>query len=136
MACNHQSAIGKIADIAIEVETGPEVITGSTRLKAGTAQKLVLNMLSTVSMIGIGKTYQNLMVDLHASNEKLIERSIQMIMEACECDYESARDVFLKSEQKPKYAIVMKLLNCNIEEAKRRLLENKSFVYKAINEKS
>ena len=57
-------------------------------------------------------------------------------MEACECDYESARDVFLKSEQKPKYAIVMKLLNCNIEEAKRRLLENKSFVYKAINEKS
>ena len=136
VACNHQSAIGKIADIAIEVETGPEVITGSTRLKAGTAQKLVLNMLSTVSMIGIGKTYQNLMVDLHASNEKLIERSIQMIMEACECDYESARDVFLKSEQKPKYAIVMKLLNCNIEEAKRRLLENKSFVYKAINEKS
>ena len=80
VACNHQSAIGKIADIAIEVETGPEVITGSTRLKAGTAQKLVLNMLSTVSMIGIGKTYQNLMVDLHASNEKLIERSIQMIM--------------------------------------------------------
>lgn len=135
LACNHHSEIGKVADIAIEVETGPEVITGSTRLKAGTAQKLVLNMLSTVSMIGIGKVYQNFMVDLYPSNDKLIERSIQMIMEACECDYESAKEVFQKSGQKPKYAIVMQLLNCDFEEANKKLSENQSFVYKAIKKR-
>lgn len=132
LACNKGSEIGKVADTVIEVETGPEVLTGSTRLKAGTAQKLVLNMLSTASMIGIGKTYQNLMVDLHPSNEKLVERSIHIIMEACDCDYAEALEVFEQSERKPKYAIVMKLLQCDIQEAKKRLENHQGFIYKAI----
>ncbi|MBY6273211.1 MAG: N-acetylmuramic acid 6-phosphate etherase, partial [Bacillaceae bacterium] len=79
---NKNSIIGTLADVAIEVETGPEVLTGSTRLKAGTAQKLILNMISTVSMIGIGKVYKNLMVDVRPTNHKLIERSKRIIMEA------------------------------------------------------
>ena len=89
LSCNPNSDVGKIADVAIEVEVGPEVITGSTRLKAGTAQKLVLNMLSTASMVGIGKTYQNLMVDMKATNLKLLERSKRIIMEATGCTYET-----------------------------------------------
>ena len=95
---NKHSVIGKIAQIAIEVETGPEVLTGSTRLKAGTAQKLVLNMISTASMIGIGKVYENLMVDVQPTNKKLIERSKRIIMEATGVDYDTAQNLFSTSE--------------------------------------
>lgn len=87
---NKNSQIGKLVDVAIEVETGPEVITGSTRLKAGTAQKLVLNMISTTSMIGIGKVYENLMVDVQPTNEKLVNRAQRIIMDATGCDREIA----------------------------------------------
>lgn len=132
LACNKHSEIGQIADLSIEVETGPEVISGSTRLKAGTAQKMVLNMLSTVSMIKIGKTYQNLMVDLHPSNDKLIERSIHIIMEACECDYVTAQKVFEESNYKVKYAIVMQLLQCSYQEAKEKLDKHHGFIYKTL----
>ncbi len=135
LACNPNSEIGKHAQLAIEVATGPEVVSGSTRLKAGTAQKMILNMLSTASMIGIGKTYQNLMIDLHPSNQKLVERSIRIVMQACECSYEEALDVFEKSEHKPKYAIIMYLLKCSLEEAKCRLAKEHGFVYKAIQTK-
>ncbi len=134
IACNPNSAIGKIAQLAIDMNLGPEVITGSTRLKAGTAQKLVLNMLSTVSMIGIGKTYQNLMVDVKSSNEKLVERSKRMIMEATGCDYDIASSTYDECNKQVKVAIVKILLDCTVEEAKSRLENSKGFVKKAIHE--
>ncbi|SCI84207.1 N-acetylmuramic acid 6-phosphate etherase [uncultured Clostridium sp.] len=132
LACNKNSEVGKIAKIAIEVEVGPEVITGSTRLKAGTAQKLVLNMLSTASMVGIGKTYKNLMVDLKATNLKLIERSKRIIMEATECSYDLAEKVFEESGRNCKLAIVMIMLDCNKEEAERKLNASNGFISKAV----
>ncbi len=132
LACNNNSEVGKIAKIAIEVEVGPEVITGSTRLKAGTAQKLVLNMLSTASMVGIGKTYKNLMVDLKATNLKLIERSKRIIMEATECSYDLAEKVFEESGRNCKLAIVMRMLDCNKEEAENKINASKGFISKAI----
>lgn len=94
LACNADAEISQHAEIAIEVPVGPEVLTGSTRLKSGTAQKLVLNMLSTVSMIGIGKVYKNLMVDVKPTNAKLVERSKRIIMQATDADYETAATVF------------------------------------------
>ena len=133
LSCNPNSEVGKIAQVAIEVEVGPEVITGSTRLKAGTAQKLVLNMLSTASMVGIGKTYQNLMVDMKATNLKLLERSKRIIMEATGCTYETASIKFEESDRECKVAIIMILLNCSKEEAVKRLNSSKGFVKKAIN---
>ena len=132
IACNPDSEIGKVAKLAIDMNLGPEVITGSTRLKAGIAQKLVLNMLSTASMVGIGKTYQNLMVDLKPSNEKLVERSKRIIMEATGCSYEVAQETFEECHQHVKVAIIKILLNCTVEEAKSRLESSQGFVKKAI----
>jgi N-acetylmuramic acid 6-phosphate etherase len=125
---NKNSVIGKIAKIAIEVETGPEVLTGSTRLKAGTAQKLILNMISTTSMIGIGKVYENLMVDVQPTNKKLVERSKRIIMEATGVDYETAQNYFEKANQQVKPAIVMILLNCSYEEAIDKLDKANGFI--------
>lgn len=133
ISCNPDSQISKFADLAIEMNLGPEVITGSTRLKAGTAQKLVLNMLSTASMIGIGKTYQNLMVDVKPSNEKLVERSKRMIMEATGCDYECASSTFIECHQQVKVAIVKILLNCSVEDATLKLNQTNGFVKKALD---
>jgi len=125
---NKNSVIGKIAKIAIEVETGPEVLTGSTRLKAGTAQKLVLNMISTASMIGIGKVFENLMVDVQPTNKKLIERSKRIIMEATGVDYETAQSYFHRANQQVKAAIVMILLSCSYDEAIDRLEKSNGFI--------
>lgn len=133
IACNENSEIGKVADTSIEVVTGPEVLSGSTRLKAGTAQKMILNMLSTASMVGIGKTYQNLMVDVKPSNEKLVERAIRIVMKATECSYEVAREAFEKSGKSPKIAILMILLNCEKEEAEKKLVANEGFVKNALS---
>ncbi|KKJ71124.1 N-acetylmuramic acid-6-phosphate etherase, partial [Enterococcus faecium MRSN 4777] len=94
ISCNKQAEISKHADFPIEVDAGPEFLTGSTRLKSGTAQKLILNMISTISMIGIGKVFNNLMVDVKPTNEKLIERSKRIIMQATEADYETAEKYF------------------------------------------
>lgn len=133
---NKNSVIGKIADVAIEVETGPEVITGSTRLKAGTAQKLILNMISTTAMIGIGKVYENLMVDVQPSNQKLIDRSHRIIMEATGVDHDTAVKYFDRANRNVKAAIVMILLNCTYQEALTRLKEANGFVRQAkINRK-
>ncbi|MEG0166037.1 N-acetylmuramic acid 6-phosphate etherase [Anaerorhabdus sp.] len=132
VACNKNSLIGNYADIKIEVEVGPEVLTGSTRLKAGTAQKLVLNMLSTASMVGIGKTYKNLMVDLKPSNLKLVERAKKIIMEATGCSYEIAEEKFIESGKSSKVAIVMILTGLNKEEALNKLEKNNGFVKKSI----
>lgn len=134
ISCNPHSEVGKYAKIPIDMNVGAEVITGSTRLKAGTAQKLVLNMLSTASMVGIGKTYQNLMVDLKPTNKKLVERSKHIIMEATHCTYEVAQQTFEASGQKPKVAILMILLQCSKEEALQRLEESDGFIKKAIHE--
>ncbi|MCQ9164878.1 N-acetylmuramic acid 6-phosphate etherase [Arthrobacter sp. STN4] len=89
-SCNENSPLGAAADAALEIEVGPEVLTGSTRLKAGTCQKLVLNMLSTITMVRLGKTYKNYMVDLRATNEKLRARSAQTLMQATGCDSATA----------------------------------------------
>lgn len=128
IACNQQAKISHFAQIPIEVDCGPEVLTGSTRLKAGTAQKLILNMLSTVSMIGIGKVYQNLMVDVQATNEKLEERSKRIIMAATECTYEDAARYFEAANQNVKVAIVMILTNLNAEEASQKINAANGFV--------
>lgn len=135
LSCNPNSEVGKYADLAIDMTIGPEVITGSTRLKAGTAQKLVLNMLSTASMIGIGKTYQNLMVDMKPTNEKLVERSRRIIMEATDCDYDTASIIFEKSHRQTKIAIVMILLNCDEKTATQQLEKHHGFIKNAITNK-
>lgn len=132
LACNDHAKISKHADINIEIAVGPEVLTGSTRLKSGTAQKLVLNMLSTASMVGIGKVYKNLMVDVKPTNAKLVERSKHIIMEATDVSYTVANDMFEKAGKDVKLAIVMILTNVDLNEAKKRLQVAKGFVRKTI----
>lgn len=107
IASNPQSAMAQIADIAIETVVGAEVLTGSSRMKSGTAQKLVLNMLTTASMVRIGKCYQNLMVDVQASNEKLKARAIKIVMEATDCSQQEAEQTLKVAENNAKLAIMM-----------------------------
>ncbi|RYL93075.1 N-acetylmuramic acid 6-phosphate etherase [Sporolactobacillus sp. THM7-4] len=133
LSCNRGAEISKHADVAIEVETGPEILTGSTRLKAGTSQKLVLNMLSTASMIGIGKVYENLMVDVQPTNEKLVERSRRIIIEATGVDPTTAEKYYQKAGQNVKAAIIMILLGCPHGEAILRLKQAKGFIRKALD---
>lgn len=132
LACNDHAKISKHADINIEIAVGPEILTGSTRLKSGTAQKLVLNMLSTASMVGIGKVYKNLMVDVKPTNAKLVERSKHIIMEATDVSYTVANDMFEKAGKDVKLAIVMILTNVDLNEAKKRLQVAKGSVRKTI----
>lgn len=132
IACNLDALISQYAEFAIEVDCGPEFLTGSTRLKAGTAQKMILNMLSTISMIGIGKVYHNLMVDVKPTNEKLVERSKQIIMQATDCTYEVAEKTFETAGQDVKLAIVMLLTNCSAKEGKDKLQKAKGFVGKTL----
>lgn len=109
IASNPNSAMAQIAEIAINTVVGPEVLTGSSRMKSGTAQKLVLNMLTTASMVMIGKCYSNLMVDVQASNEKLKARAIKIVMEATECDRTVAENALKIAENNAKLAIMMLL---------------------------
>lgn len=132
ISCNKDALISKYASFPIEVEPGPEILTGSTRLKAGTSQKLVLNMLSTVSMIGIGKVYNNLMVDVRPTNEKLVERSKRIIMEATDCDYSTAEEYFNKADENVKLAIIMILTGDSLEKSVERLENGKGFIKKSI----
>ncbi|MCM3511328.1 MULTISPECIES: N-acetylmuramic acid 6-phosphate etherase [Carnobacterium] len=128
ISCNKDAKISQFAQMPIEVDAGPEVLTGSTRLKAGTAQKLILNMLSTGAMIGSGKVYQNLMVDVKPSNEKLEERSKRIIMQATDCTYEEASETFEAADHQVKLAIVMILTHSNKETATQKLTEAKGFI--------
>ncbi len=128
ISCNKQAEISKHADFPIEVDAGPEFLTGSTRLKSGTAQKLILNMISTISMIGIGKVFNNLMVDVKPTNEKLVERSKRIIMQATDVDYETAEKYFNEAEQNVKLAIVMILTNTDKETAQDKLIDANGFV--------
>lgn len=124
IASNPNSAMANIADIAIETLVGAEVLTGSSRMKSGTAQKLVLNMLTTASMILMGKCYQNLMVDVQASNEKLRARAIRIVMQATECSKETAEKMLQTADGNAKLAIMMILGNLDKERAVKILQEN------------
>lgn len=130
LSCNQDAEISAFANIAIEVIVGAEVLTGSTRLKAGTAQKLVLNMLSTASMIGIGKVYNNLMVDVQPTNEKLRVRAVRIIQQATECTEEQAQEAFEQSGEQVKIAIVMILFDQTKEQAEETLVQNQGFIRK------
>lgn len=133
VSCNKGAEISAKADIAIEVENGPEVLTGSTRLKAGTSQKLICNMLSTASMIGLGKVYGNLMVDVQPTNEKLIERAKRIVMEASSCDLATAEKTLSLTGNKPKPAILMILTGCSYPEALEKLERTKGFIGPAVD---
>lgn len=132
VACNKGSKIGEVAFQKIEVDNGPEVLTGSTRLKAGTSQKLICNMISTASMIGIGKVYKNLMVDLQLTNSKLVDRAKRIIVEATGCDYETASNYLQKANNQTKVAIVMILTGMNYDEAIISLNKNSGFISKVV----
>ena len=132
LACNKGSEIGRVSKIVIEVVPGPEILTGSTRLKAGTVQKMVLNMLSTVSMIRVGKVYKNLMVDVQQTNEKLHVRAENIVMEITSCDRVEARNYLKESEGSVKVAIIMYLVGCKKEEALEKLEKAKGHIREAI----
>ncbi|QQK78056.1 N-acetylmuramic acid 6-phosphate etherase [Salicibibacter cibarius] len=132
VACNLSAVISEHADYPMEVNTGAEVLTGSTRLKAGTAQKLILNMISTASMVGAGKVYENLMVDVKPTNEKLYKRSHRIIMEATGVDEDTAITVFEEAGQHVKTAIVMILADVKEKDARQMLAQADGFIKKAV----
>lgn len=123
------------ADIVIPVVVGPEVVAGSTRMKAGTAQKLVLNMITTAAMVRLGKTYQNWMVDLRATSAKLRERSRRILAITAGIGYDEAGRILKRAGGSVKRALVMAKLNCSAAEAERRLAKTDGFVYRAIGER-
>ncbi|CAJ1202675.1 N-acetylmuramic acid 6-phosphate etherase [Companilactobacillus paralimentarius] len=125
ISCNPQSEVSKYSDYPIEAVVGPEILTGSTRMKSGTAQKLILNMISTTAMIRFGKTYSNLMVDLQPTNHKLIDRAIRIISEATNVSEDAAKTYYEKSDQQPKVAILMALCNIDKNTAEQQLSETK-----------
>ncbi|MCL2287556.1 MAG: N-acetylmuramic acid 6-phosphate etherase [Firmicutes bacterium] len=135
LSCTQNAEISNYADVNIAPLPGPEVITGSTRLKSGTAQKMVLNMLSTAVMIKLGKTYGNLMVDLKATNGKLVSRALNIVCMATGVDKERALGVLEACEFSAKTAIVMILGNWGFEKAKDVLDKADGVVYKALEEK-
>lgn len=132
VTCNAHSQVAKEAKIAISPVVGAEVVTGSTRLKSGTAQKLVLNMLSTGSMIKMGKVYGNLMVDVKATNEKLVERSKKIVCEATGVSFKEAENILNKTDFDVKLSIFMILSNLEKEEAKVILEMNNGYIAKAL----
>jgi N-acetylmuramic acid 6-phosphate etherase len=117
VSCNPGAAISAEADVAVELRTGPEVLTGSTRLKAGTAQKLVCNMLSTASMVRTGKAYGNLMVDVRPTNRKLVDRAQRIVADATGVDRAVADEALAQAGEHAKTAIVMLLAGCSAERA-------------------
>ncbi len=121
VCCNFNTEIAKHCDYPIELSAGPEILTGSTRLKSGTCQKIVLNMISTVTMIKSNKVFGNLMVDVRATNEKLVERCHRIVMEATGCDHDTAHKALQETGNSCKDAIVMVLLNVSAEEARAKL---------------
>lgn len=133
VSCNKHAEMSKYANTAIEVDAGSEVLTGSTRLKSGTCQKLICNMLSTAAMQGIGKIYKNLMVDMVPTNAKLRDRAVRIISEASECSLETAREYYELSGHDMKTAIVMILSGKSREDAQKCLQDADGFVRKALN---
>ena len=134
LTCNADSVLRKYADVVIEVVVGPEVLTGSTRMKAGTAQKMVLNMISTTVMIKLGKVYENLMVDMEATNAKLRVRANNMIQTVTGVSREEALDLLERAGFDLKTAIVMGKLDVDADVARQRLLKADGYVRKAVSE--
>lgn len=132
ISCNPGSPIAQTADIAITPVVGAEVVTGSSRMKAGTAQKLVLNMLTTGAMIRIGKVYGNLMVDVEATNAKLVERQKNIVIQATECSREQAEAALVQCGGHCKTAIVMILTGLDAEQATATLAKHHGFIRAAI----
>jgi N-acetylmuramic acid 6-phosphate etherase len=128
----HINSLNLEADVLICPDVGPEVVEGSTRMKSGTAQKLVLNMLSTASMIKLGKTLGNVMVDLQLTNDKLLERAKRVIMKICEVDYDTAGHYLIISNGHVKSALVMILGGVDLEKAQDLLASSGGFVRQAI----
>ena len=134
ITCNADSEVAKASKISIAPVVGAEVVTGSTRLKSGTAQKLVLNMLSTGAMIKLGKVYGNLMVDVKATNEKLVERAKRIVCEATGIEREEAEPILEETGFDVKLAIFMILSQLNKKDAKKILDENKGYIAEALKE--
>lgn len=132
ISCNVHSEMAEIADIAITPIVGAEVLTGSSRLKAGTAQKMVLNMLSTASMVLMGKCYQNLMVDVQATNEKLRHRAVNIVMQATECDCDTAKHYLSLADNQAKLAIMMILGNLDKAQASALLTQSQGRLGQAV----
>ncbi len=132
LTCSPDSEMANVADHSLTVLTGPEVITGSTRMKAGSAQKMVLNMLTTASMIGLGKVYSNLMVDVQATNLKLKERAKRMVSQAAGVSHSQAEAALQAANGSAKLAIVMSLTGTSAEDASRLLQAGQGFVAKAL----
>ena len=133
VCCNFDTEIAKHCDYPIELSAGPEVVMGSTRLKSGTCQKIVLNMISTATMIGVGKVYGNLMIDVRATNEKLVERCRNIVMAATGCEHEKADEVLKETNNDCKTAIVMILLGVSKEEAQEKLNESEGMIRQALH---
>lgn len=132
LTCNDKELVSGLADITISVVTGPEAVTGSTRMKAGTAQKLVLNMLSTGTMIKLGKVYGNLMVDVKPTNKKLVERSKRIVMASTRADLEQASLVLEETRYNVKLAILMLNAELDMEDASSLLDEYKGHISNAL----
>lgn len=134
ISCNKDAKISSHVDYPIEIDTGAEVLTGSTRMKAGTATKLVLNMITTTAMVKLGKVYDNLMVDVKPSNEKLVDRARKIISEVSGVDYQKAAELLELSHNEVKPAIIMATRNVSYDEAKEILEINKGFIRKEIGD--
>lgn len=132
ISCVSNALVSSKATYPIEVVTGPEVVTGSTRMKAGTAQKMVLNMLSTASMIKLGKVYGNLMVDVQPTNQKLKQRSLKIVMQSIDCNEEKAKQLLDKTKYCVKEAILMGLTGLDQRECEKILQENHQHIANAI----
>jgi N-acetylmuramic acid 6-phosphate etherase len=133
LTCNPNSEISKIVDCPIEIDSGPELLAGSTRLKSGTAQKLVLNMISTITMVRLGKTFGNLMVDLQITNGKLKDRAIRIIEKATGASRTLSEKALSDSGHEVKVAILMLLLDIDAENARERLRASQNRVREALN---
>ncbi|MEI7342509.1 N-acetylmuramic acid 6-phosphate etherase [Pectobacterium brasiliense] len=132
ISCNPHSPIAQEAQVAISPVVGPEALTGSTRLKSGTAQKLVLNMISTGAMVKLGKVYQNLMVDVKATNVKLLDRACRIVVEATGAEREKARQALVQADNEVKPAILMLLANIDVEAARERLKQHNGYLREAL----
>jgi N-acetylmuramic acid 6-phosphate etherase len=132
VSCSPKQMVSDIADINLCAVVGPEALTGSTRMKSGTAQKLILNMLSTASMIRIGKSYRNLMVDVNSSNEKLYARAIHIVIQATHCDYQDAQNALVEAENNVKLAILLILTGVDAKQGKTMLAQSHGFLRKAV----
>lgn len=136
LTCNPDSAMARAAEIALTPVVGPEVVTGSSRMKAGTAQKLVLNMLTTGAMIRSGKVYGNLMVDVEATNKKLVQRQVNIVVQATGCREQEAQEALAQCDGHCKTAIVMLLAQLSASEARDLLQQNGGFIRQALRQDS